>query len=326
MSSFVLNIKPLTFPTGDGLAFILTEQILIPENSGGQWLGIINSSTIGLINIVGVEFDTRKSYVEDIDNNHIGIDVRSAVSINSQSLSDYDLNLSSGSDIMATVKYDAKSTTVSIFVSSVDAGRVMIEKPIISQHLDLSGYLPEVVYVGFAASTGADACQLNTVKSWNFTSFETSQKESVNHMWIWILVLGILAPLLFTVILYKWYCWKRQRQIRELLVDEDPEIEPKINSSSTAPQKFRLKDLKFATDNFSLMNKLGKGGVGFVWTDQSPQWRFWYPLQRNLGRQGGSCEKNFKEFTPRKARFYSRSQFYWQYSSQELGKIDWMVL
>ncbi|XWS32961.1 hypothetical protein CRYUN_Cryun22dG0036200 [Craigia yunnanensis] len=195
ISSFVFNIEPLTSPTGDGLAFILTEQI---PNSGGQWLGIIHSSTTGLSNIVGVEFDTRKSNMEDIDDNHIGIDVRSAVSMKSQSLSGHGLNLSSDIDIMATVQYDSQSTTMSIFVSSVNAGGVMIEKPIISQHLDLSDYLPEY------------------------------------HK-------------------------------RELVVDDDPEIELKIQSSSTAPQKFHLKELKFATQNFSLMNKLGKGGFGTVY-------------------------------------------------------------
>ncbi|XVE83684.1 hypothetical protein DITRI_Ditri16bG0106300 [Diplodiscus trichospermus] len=264
MSSFVFNIRPLTSPTGDGLAFILTEQIPLPENSGGQWLGIINSSTTGLSNIVGVELDTRKSYVEDIDDNHVGIDVRSAVSMNSQSLSGYGLNLSSGIDIMATVKYDAQSTTMNIFVSSVNAGGVMIEKPILTQHLDLSDYLPEDVYVGFSASTGADACQLNTVKSWNFTSIETSEKKSVNHLWIWILVSGVVVSLFVTIIFYKFYIWKRKCK-RELVVDEDPEIELKINSSSTAPQKFRLKELKYATGNFSLMNKVAKGGFGTVY-------------------------------------------------------------
>ncbi|XVF58330.1 hypothetical protein PTKIN_Ptkin07bG0057500 [Pterospermum kingtungense] len=223
------------------------------------------STTTGLSNIVAVEFDTRKSFTEDIDDNNIGIDVRSVVSMNSQSLTPHGLNLSRGADITATIQYDAQSTIMSIFVSSVNSGEENMKKPVISQHLDLSDYLPQDVYVGFSASTGVNASQLNAVRSWNFTSFETSDKKSVTRQWIWVTVSGVLVSLLFTVILYKWYCWKRQRQIRELLVDEDPEIELKINSSSTAPQRFHLKDLKFATDNFSLMNKLGKGGFGTVY-------------------------------------------------------------
>ncbi|XVF58426.1 hypothetical protein PTKIN_Ptkin07bG0066000 [Pterospermum kingtungense] len=197
MSTFVLNIKPLTFPTG-GLALILTEQIPLSENSGGQWLGIINNITIGLINIVGVEFDTRKSYVEDIDHNHTGID-----------------------------------------------------------HLDLSGYLPEVVYVGFSASTGVDACQLNRIKSWNFTSFETSQKESANHMWIWILVTA-------------------QKRV-----------------SGRRRSRDRAKNSK-------LIN--GSAEVAFKGT-QICHKQFQFDEQ-SLGRED-----------------LARSQFYWEYSSQELRKL-----
>ncbi|XVF58331.1 hypothetical protein PTKIN_Ptkin07bG0057600 [Pterospermum kingtungense] len=258
-SSFVINIMPVTSTTGDGLAFILTEKASLPENSGGQWLGIINSSTTGLSNIVAVEFDTRKSFKEDIDDNHI--DVRSVVSMNSHSLTPDGLYLSSGIDITATVQYDAQSTFISILVSS---GEESMDKPVLSQHLDLSDFLPQDVYVGFSASTEVNASQFNAILSWNFTSFETYDKESVTRQWIWITVSGVLGYLLFIVILYKWYCWKKQHEI-ELLVDEDPEIEQKIYSSSTAPQKFRFKDLKFATDNFGLKNKLGKGGFGTVY-------------------------------------------------------------
>ncbi|OMO73286.1 hypothetical protein CCACVL1_17346 [Corchorus capsularis] len=121
-SSFVINLFPLTSPPGDGLAFILTEEASLPENSGGQWLGIINSTTTGSTNIVAVEFDTRKSDEQDIDDNHVGIDVR------------------------------------------INAGGDGLEIPLLSEHLDLSDYLPQDVYVGFSASTGVNATQLNAVR------------------------------------------------------------------------------------------------------------------------------------------------------------------
>ncbi|OMP07816.1 hypothetical protein COLO4_07026 [Corchorus olitorius] len=261
-SSFVFNIYPVSSPPGDGLAFILTQETSLPLNSGGQWLGIINSTTTGSTNIVAVEFDTRKSYAEDIDDNHVGIDVRSAVSMNSRSLSDLGLNLSSGMDIMATVQYDADSTTLRIFVSSGDHGPD--QEPLLSGHLDLSDYLPQDVYVGFSASTGVNATQLNIVKSWNFTSYEISNKKSVNRLWIWITVSVISVSLLILLVLLFRLYWKRKQE-RELLEEDQSEIELKIQNSSTAPQKFHLKELKFATQDFSLMNKLGKGGFGTVY-------------------------------------------------------------
>ncbi|XVF07379.1 hypothetical protein REPUB_Repub06bG0133700 [Reevesia pubescens] len=59
-------------PSGEGLAFILTDSITFPINSGGQWFGIVNVSTINVNNIVAVEFDTRKSDSVDVDDNHVG--------------------------------------------------------------------------------------------------------------------------------------------------------------------------------------------------------------------------------------------------------------
>ncbi|KAK7392787.1 hypothetical protein VNO78_21235 [Psophocarpus tetragonolobus] len=74
-STFVFNIHPLTSPGGEGFAFILAANTSLPIYSAGQWLGIVNSSSIGVSNIVAVEFDTRKSYPEDVDENHVGVDV-----------------------------------------------------------------------------------------------------------------------------------------------------------------------------------------------------------------------------------------------------------
>ncbi|KAK7345162.1 hypothetical protein VNO77_15677 [Canavalia gladiata] len=80
-STFVFNIHPLTSPGGEGFAFIIAANTSLPNNSAGQWLGIVNSTSIGVSNIVAVEFDTRKSYPEDIDDNHVGVDVKSIYSI-----------------------------------------------------------------------------------------------------------------------------------------------------------------------------------------------------------------------------------------------------
>ncbi|KAK9986629.1 hypothetical protein SO802_031580 [Lithocarpus litseifolius] len=77
-TTFVLNISPKTSPGGEGLSFILAaDTTVFPQNSDGQWLGIVNASTNGSsqANVVAVEFDTRKSYEEDLDDNHVGLDL-----------------------------------------------------------------------------------------------------------------------------------------------------------------------------------------------------------------------------------------------------------
>ncbi|KAK8586802.1 hypothetical protein V6N12_021326 [Hibiscus sabdariffa] len=266
ISSFVFNIQPQTSPTGEGLAFILTESPPLPENSGGQWIGIINSSTTGSSNIVAVEFDTRKSFPEDLDDNHVGIDVRSTVSIAQASLNDKGLNLSGGYDIRATLFYDAELATIDIVVYR---GEPRAEDPVLSHPLDLYEYLGGDIYVGFSASTGVNATQLNCVKSWDFISYEKSvqipDKTSFNPLWIWLMVSVSVVTLLILVILFIRY--KKRSHERRLMEADDSEVELKILNSSTAPQKFRLKELRFATENFNSMNKLGKGGFGTVYKE-----------------------------------------------------------
>nr|POE46382.1 putative l-type lectin-domain containing receptor kinase s.5 [Quercus suber] len=60
----------------------------LPLNSDGQWLGIVNASTNGSsqAQVVAVEFDTKRSYQEDMDDNHVGLDVNSIYSKSQVSL------------------------------------------------------------------------------------------------------------------------------------------------------------------------------------------------------------------------------------------------
>jgi hypothetical protein len=113
-TTFCLRINPIpTSPVGEGMAFISAADTALPQNSDGEWLGIVNSITNGIssqANIVAVEFDTRKSYQEDLDDNHVGLDVNSINSIQHVSLTNYGINLTAtGYDaINVRVKYDGK--------------------------------------------------------------------------------------------------------------------------------------------------------------------------------------------------------------------------
>ncbi|XP_029125636.1 probable L-type lectin-domain containing receptor kinase S.5 [Cajanus cajan] len=257
-STFVFNIHPLTTPGGEGLAFILTANTSLPNNSAGQWLGIVNSTSIGVSNIVAVEFDTRKSYPEDIDDNHVGVDVKSIYSIQQQPLGPHGVNLSSGIDVVATIYFDAKDGKISIFVSRSD---LKLRTPVLKVDLDLSKLLPEDVYVGFSASTGAYT-QVNTIGSWYFSSWEYIEKNPINLIWLWILIpIIVVGGACGLVGLCRW----RKKHRNEQGVEEDLNIELEIKSSSNAPHKFHLKELLHATRNFHSSNKLGKGGFGMVY-------------------------------------------------------------
>lgn len=244
-TTFVLNILNQTAQPGEGLAFVLAGNKDLPENSEGQWLGIVNGITNGTnqSQIVAIEFDTKKSYEQDINDNHVGLDVNSVYSIRQVPLTR--VNLANGTDTTVQVRYDGQNITV--FVANM-------ETPLLSEPIDLSEYLPEKVFVGFSASTGDDT-QLNCVKSWAFDGSDIGGDSKAFRIWIVVLVLAVvlLAGVAF-------YCWMRYRA-REL----DDDIEGLINGTNLAPKKFRLKELKKATGNFNPKNKLGKGGFGTVY-------------------------------------------------------------
>ncbi|CAJ1967423.1 unnamed protein product [Sphenostylis stenocarpa] len=257
-STFVFTVSPQTSPGGEGLAFILTDDTSLQLNSGGQWLGIVNSTSIGVTEIVAVEFDTRKSYPEDVDDNHVGVDVKSIYSIQQEPLGPHGVNISGGYDVVATIQFDAKDGKMTIFVSTL--GDLM--RPVFMVDLDLSKLLPQDVFVGFSASTG-EYTQLNSIRSWYFYSWEEYiEKNPKNLTWLWILIpiVGVGGACVLASV-----CYWRKKHINGQGVEEDMKIELEIKSSSNAPHKFQLKELLSATRNFHPSNKLGKGGFGMVY-------------------------------------------------------------
>ncbi|KAB2631455.1 L-type lectin-domain containing receptor kinase S.5 [Pyrus ussuriensis x Pyrus communis] len=256
-STFVLNIAPQTNPGGEGLAFILTESSALPENSEGEWLGIVNAASNGSAEakIVAVEFDTRKSYAEDVDDNHVGLDVNSVYSIQQVPLLGYGVNLSSGTNYTVRIEYANQNITV--FVSQTNETTEGMENaPVLSRPLDLSTYLSQEVYVGFSASTGSNT-QLNCILSWEFNSSHID--EDSNLLWVWILVPVVVLLLVTGVSCY--FFWTRRGENEDVL----PRIQDEIQTTSMAPTKFKLKELQRATGRFNPKNKLGKGGFGTVY-------------------------------------------------------------
>ncbi|KAK1563812.1 hypothetical protein Q3G72_033245 [Acer saccharum] len=123
----------------------------VPENSDGQWLSTVNATTNGTsqANIVAIEFDTRKSYSQDLD----------------------------GTNVTAHVQYDGKNITVSVGHNAENLDLVL------SYPIDLSEFLPQKVYVGFTASTSIYT-QTNCVKSWEFngSDFDEGIRETTLKM------------------------------------------------------------------------------------------------------------------------------------------------
>ncbi|TYJ50439.1 hypothetical protein E1A91_A01G206700v1 [Gossypium mustelinum] len=239
-TTFVFVIQNRTSPGGEGLAFIIAGDSTLPPNSEGRWLGILNSDPNGS-QVVAVEFDTRKSDDQDLDDNHIGLDINS--------INHFGFNISGGRDLWVLLQYDGQNLTVRVN-----------ETHVLSQRLDLSSYLPKKVFVGFSASTSNET-QLNCIKSWEF--FGTDIGGEGNLLWVaWIMIPVVILVLFIGV---RFYLYRRTGPVEEDFEDAQRNIEDEIRRSDFAPKKFRFSELKQATGNFSPNNKLGKGGFGTVY-------------------------------------------------------------
>ncbi|KAK8504402.1 hypothetical protein V6N13_126086 [Hibiscus sabdariffa] len=250
-TTFVLNILDQTSPGGEGLAFIITGNSSLPDNSQGRWLGIVNSDSNGTseAEIVAVEFDTRMSGDGDLDDNHIGLNINSINSVTPVSLSGFDFNISQGLDLWVHLQYDGENLTVTVNDTLV-----------LSEPVDLSSYLPEEVFIGFSAST-SDEIQLNCVKSWWFSGTDIS--EDGNLWWVWIVIPVVILMMLTVVLVF--YLYRRRETIDDDMEGARGNIQDEINRSGSGPKKFGFKELKQATANFSSKNKLGQGGFGIVY-------------------------------------------------------------
>jgi interleukin-1 receptor-associated kinase 1 len=260
-TEFMLNIQPQNGTVGEGMAFILTNSPALPSDSSGQWLGITNNQTDGATTnrVVAVEFDTRKSFKDDPDGNHVGIDINSISSTYWYPLSNLSIVLSSGSDVWVRIEYDG--TAAKLRIQAVQKGLTFEY----FWPLDLSRHLLlENLTLGFAASTG-DFTALNQIKSWNFSTpgADTATESKLGHrnrrkLTLVFALLGLFLIALSSSLVF--FIWRRMTGQRRLAYRN---LEKMIDAHG--PVRFNLRELRSATANFSPARKLGHGGFGTVY-------------------------------------------------------------
>ncbi|GMP52195.1 hypothetical protein CsSME_00018107 [Camellia sinensis var. sinensis] len=169
----ITSLNPTSF--GNGLCFFLS-----PENrnlgSQGRHLRLVNSSQLTKNKFVAVEFDTRlDSQFNDPNDNHVGLDIESLVSIMTADPKSIDIDLKSGNSITAWIDYKNDHRKLNVFLSY---SNLKPEMPLLSVEIDLSHYLKEFMYVGFSASTEGST-ELHLIENWRL---ETSPSGTArNH-------------------------------------------------------------------------------------------------------------------------------------------------
>lgn len=143
----------------DGIAFVLSStNKLINHSLGGQYLGLFNASNTSQ-NILAIELDTfMNPDLNDMDDNHVGIDVNSLISINSHTAGFYTsdggfqlLRLANGRSpiLQLWVDYDGKAHQLNVTLGLPYSPKP--EYPLLSSIVNLSSLLPSSSYIGFSA-------------------------------------------------------------------------------------------------------------------------------------------------------------------------------
>ncbi|XP_073039661.1 LOW QUALITY PROTEIN: probable L-type lectin-domain containing receptor kinase S.7 [Primulina eburnea] len=272
------NSNPTSF--GDGLTFFLS-----PNNqtlgSPGGYLGLVNSSVLTKNRFIAIEFDTRQDlHFNDPDDNHVGLDIDSLISIKTADPKLQEIDLRSGNLITAWIDYLNDQKKVEIFLSY---SSFKPDKPLMTVQIDLSDYIQEFMYVGFSASTEGTTEQ-HHIENWSFKTsgfrpliprihphnvsessvplrpqpIPVSDSANRHHKRIG-LGLGIGFPAFFCAILVvfglfslkRWEGVKSEKILKSELV--------------TGPRQFNYKELKSATKGFHQSRILGHGSFGTVY-------------------------------------------------------------
>ncbi|KAM1126174.1 L-type lectin-domain containing receptor kinase VIII.2-like [Malus sylvestris] len=149
---------------GDGLLLVFAPGDLGSRLSGKGPFGINGEDRF-----LGIEFDTEMNGdMNDLNANHIGVDVGSFVSLAVGNVSELNLVLNSGEKLKCWIDYDASSKRLEIRLGKVDESRPY--NPITAYGIDLSGmWRDEDVYVGISSSnSNGNSSQISSVYSWNF--------------------------------------------------------------------------------------------------------------------------------------------------------------
>ncbi|KAI3934504.1 hypothetical protein MKW92_031298 [Papaver armeniacum] len=162
VSSFTFLITPtLTSDSssspplfGDGLTFVITDQP--------------NTVTNGF----AVKFDTSfDPSLEDIRDNHLGIDINSVLSVESvNSSTTMGFVLKNGKRTTAWIEYDDSEKILKVWLSYTNSKPV---QPILATHCDFSNvsmYLDEFMFVGFTASNRKGTSAKHVIENWVFTT------------------------------------------------------------------------------------------------------------------------------------------------------------
>ncbi|XP_074570944.1 L-type lectin-domain containing receptor kinase IX.1-like [Curcuma longa] len=266
--SFVINAfdRSPAAQHGDGLAFFLaTRPSTIPAYSRGAFLGLFGNSSLseGGVKAVAVEFDTFRN-AWDPSADHVGIDVNSIVS---RAVLECNSSLKDGRKAHAWVSYNSTTHNLSVFFTYESNRTFRAGDSSLHFIVDLRDELPELVEVGFSASTG-NLTEAHSLLSW---SFDSSLRVKSNRCRVALevgLVTGAVVLMAASGLIWFIFFRKKALSSKGEEVDEiecDEIIDDEFERAERGPKRYPYEELAGATRNFSKEGKLGEGGFGSVY-------------------------------------------------------------
>ncbi|CAH9075661.1 unnamed protein product [Cuscuta epithymum] len=174
--SFSFTITP-SCSFGDGLALLITSDPNSFSRSGGL-MGLPSSQD----SFLAVEFDTSfDPFLEDLNDNHIGVDVNSVKSLASVDMAPRGVDLRSGKEMTAWVQYIDQEKVMRIWVGY--NSEIRPTDPILECQIDLSHEFKEYMHIGFTASNGKGSSAVHSIQHWKFKTFDflaSSTSEPMN--------------------------------------------------------------------------------------------------------------------------------------------------
>ncbi|KAL7247401.1 hypothetical protein ACSBR2_002337 [Camellia fascicularis] len=267
---------------GHGIAFTISPSTSFTGAFTTEYLGILNGTNNGLASnhLLAIELYTSKNeQFNDIDNNHVGIDVNNLTSIDSATASYYSsregknktLKLISGNPIQVWIDYDGVENLLNVTLSPIPSPKP--NRPLLATPIDLSPILLDSMYVGFSSSTGAAATN-HYILGWSFNKSGTSQNIEISKLpslpqqrksrekpgtAIIVSLVTLSIMLIITIIVI--VCRVRRKKYEDIQEDWEQEY---------GTQRFSYKDLYKATKGFKSKELLGAGGFGKVYRGVIP--------------------------------------------------------
>lgn len=264
---------------GHGMVLLFVPHVGI-DAASAQNLGFLNFTNNGdpNNNVFGVEFDVfRNQEFNDMNDNHVGIDVNSLTSVSareagywSEGNSFEQLDLNNGRTYQVWIDY----VDGVLNVTMAPVGMKRPQQPLLNVSVDLSQVLENEMYVGFTASTG-NMTQSHKILAWSYSNTNFSLSEGLINVGLPSFELpktpfyrsrGFIAGLIAGVLIIGVVCcifafmFVRKSRMKRVEREEMEDWELEY-----WPHRLSYQEIDSATKGFADENVIGIGGNGKVY-------------------------------------------------------------